>query len=305
MNLINPKVTVRMPAYNHEAYVEQAILSIMNQTYQDFELIVIDDGSTDRTPKILERLSREHGFSYERQENLGVCRTLNKLIGLAKGEYMTGCASDDFWPPTRLEEQVAALDANPDSALVHGIVVSVDIDGEERPGTEFPFKRLADGCQAYMQLLRRKRDYFAGTIMVRKTVYELVGGYDENIKVEDLDWILRVTRRFAIKACNCEWMYYRQHGENWTATVSGIRRILESECKVILKQGVRYGAILLYSRLPVWFWFDIRAGSKRRFLYLILLPLYFLNKSYLYNFSLVLFGENLTQRLKRCKKWCV
>ena len=291
-----------MSAYNHEAYVEQAILSIVNQTYQDFELIVIDDGSIDRTPEILERLSREHGFHYERQENMGVCRTLNKLIGLGKGEYMTGCASDDFWPLTRLEEQVAALDANPDSALVHGIVISVDLDGAERPGTKFPFERLADGSNAYMQLLRRKRDYFAGTIMVRRSIYEVVGGYDEDIKVEDQDWILRVTRRCAIKACNCEWMYYRQHGENWTATALGIGRILESERKVIAKQGLRYGAILLYSRLPVWFWFDIRVGSNRRFLYLILLPLYLLNKNYLHNFLSVILGSSITQRLKQCKK---
>ena len=107
MNLVDPMVTVLVPAYNHEKYVEQTILSIVNQTYQDFELIVIDDGSSDQTPEILERLSQEHGFYFERQENMGVTKTLNKIISKAKGQYIVGCASDDAMPRNRLEIQDA------------------------------------------------------------------------------------------------------------------------------------------------------------------------------------------------------
>ncbi len=115
-------VSVIMSAYNHAAYVEQAIESILAQTYDNFELLVIDDGSSDDTAAIIEKLSRTHGFYFKRQENRGLPVTLNELVQISSGDYITACASDDFWPSTRLDEQVSLLVNNPEYDIVHSDV---------------------------------------------------------------------------------------------------------------------------------------------------------------------------------------
>jgi alpha-1,3-rhamnosyltransferase len=296
MNLDNPKVTVRMSAYNHEQYVEQAILSIVNQTFQDFELLVIDDGSSDRTPEIIERLSKEYGFYYERQENMGVVRTLNKLVGMAKGEYMTGCASDDFWPLTRLEEQVAALDENPDAALVHGIPAIVDGAGNITTDRRYGLEQMLDGEGSFKDMLWRRKKFQTTTIMIRVSVCRELGGYDEAIGVEDVDWMLRVTRSYPVKAINHVWSYYRKHGENWTMTQAGAKSLIRAECQVASKLGIPAGWIFRFSGLPVWFLIARRSDLPSRYAYLFLLPLYFWKKSFVKNWIAVILGENLMRK---------
>lgn len=296
MNLKNPKVTVRMSAYNHEAYVEQAILSIRNQTYQDFELIVIDDGSSDRTPEILERLSREHGFYYERQQNMGLVRTLNKITPMARGEYLTGCASDDFWPPTRLEEQVGALDANPDSALVHGIPAIVDESGNIIKDARYQLEHMLDGADAFRDMIWQRKKFQTTTVMIRLSVCRELGGYDETIAVEDVEWMLRVTRSYPVKAIDCVWSYYRKHGENWTMTKAGAKKLIRAECQVATKLGIPAGWIFRFSGLPVWFLIARRSDLPSRYAYLFLLPLYFWKKSFVKNWIAVLLGENLIRK---------
>ena len=110
-------VSVIIPAYNHEQFVQETILSIIAQTYKNIELIVIDDGSKDNTwNKINElksdceqRFTRVH---FETQENRGTCNTLNKLISLTKGDYVYFIASDDLAKPQAIEKQIIAITKN-------------------------------------------------------------------------------------------------------------------------------------------------------------------------------------------------
>ena len=89
-------VSIIIPCYNHINYVEESILSVLGQSYSDIELIVIDDGSTDGSAELLERLSREYKFRLYIQENCGLTETLNKAIfGYAKGDFIQLLASDD------------------------------------------------------------------------------------------------------------------------------------------------------------------------------------------------------------------
>jgi len=301
MNSKNPKVTVRMSAYNHEQYVEQAILSIVNQTYQDFELLVIDDGSSDSTPAIIERLSKQYGFYYERQENMGLVRTLNKLVGMAKGEYMTGCASDDFWPLTRLAEQVAALDENPAAALVHGVPAIVDDAGNIAKERRYGLEQMLDGDSAFKDMLWRRKKFQTTTIMIRVSVCRELGGYDENIGVEDVDWMLRVSRSYPVKAIDRVWSYYRKHGENWTMTPTGAHKLIRAERQVARKLGGWAGCIFAFARVPSWLLLERRAQSGRRFLYLLLLPFYFWSKLFVFNFLAVVCGEERACLLLRRK----
>ncbi|HAV13201.1 MAG TPA: hypothetical protein DCX06_06895 [Opitutae bacterium] len=285
-----PRVTVLMSAYNHEKYVEQAIRSVVNQTFQDFELIVIDDGSSDSTPEILNRLSEEYSFYFERQENAGLTPTLNKLNRMARGTCITGCASDDFWPPTRLEEQVAVLDAHPDVAFVHGVPSEVNEDGDVVVERCFKLDQMLDGDSAFEDLIWLRKRFQTTTHMMRRIVWEELGGYDETIEVEDVDWMLRVTRNYKVMAVDKVWNYYRKHGDNWTMSKSGADKLIRSEQKVARKLGLRYGMPFLFRRIPSWLLICRRSGNPRGYRYLWLILFFFWHRAFLRDFCLIVSG---------------
>ena len=108
-----PLVSVLLPSYNHARFVESAVRSVMEQQGVSFELIVIDDGSTDDSPQILEALQKELGFRYIHRENRGLVRTLNELLSLANGKYFCSFSSDDRMAPGRLAVQSAYLESHP------------------------------------------------------------------------------------------------------------------------------------------------------------------------------------------------
>ena len=114
MNIEKPKVSLIMKVYNGEAYLKEAINSILNQTYQDFEFIIIDDGSFDRSPDIVRQYTDERIRFLQNEQNMGLCATQNKAIQAARGEYIAVMDCDDISYKTRLEKQVAFLDTNPE-----------------------------------------------------------------------------------------------------------------------------------------------------------------------------------------------
>lgn len=128
-----PLVSVIVSAYNHEKYVQDTIKSIIDQTYQNIELIIIDDGSKDNTYKKIKekqeicqkRFSR---FVLQIQQNCGISMTLNKAIALCKGKYIAGIASDDIFLPTCIEEQVRLMEQNP--KLVQTLPDNIAIDSQ-------------------------------------------------------------------------------------------------------------------------------------------------------------------------------
>src|ERR1051326_243987 len=104
----NPTVSVVMPVYNGENYLRSAIESVLSQTFQDFEIIVIDDGSKDSTPAIAQ--SYGDRVRYVRQENAGVAAAVNHGIAVARGRYFAWLSHDDFYAPEKLAAQVRALE---------------------------------------------------------------------------------------------------------------------------------------------------------------------------------------------------
>ena len=110
MNKILPLVSVIVPCYNHEKYVEETIESIVNQTYENIELIVIDDGSKDASPQIIEELSKKYNFKFIHRSNKGLSATLNEGIRLSQGKYISVCASDDKLKLDKIEKQVKFME---------------------------------------------------------------------------------------------------------------------------------------------------------------------------------------------------
>lgn len=110
----NPRVTVLMAVYNGEAYLSEAIDSILRQTFQDFEFLIVDDASTDQSLKIIQAQGNPSIRLVCNDENLGLAASLNRGLDLARGEYVARMDCDDVSLPTRLAKQVAFLDTNPD-----------------------------------------------------------------------------------------------------------------------------------------------------------------------------------------------
>lgn len=108
----NPLITIITPTYNHEKFIGQCIESVLSQTYPHWEMIIIDDGSTDKTPDIIIKYKDER-IKYIKQDNVGIYnlqKTYNKALMLAKGELIAILEGDDFWPPDKLQRQISAFD---------------------------------------------------------------------------------------------------------------------------------------------------------------------------------------------------
>jgi hypothetical protein len=191
-----PRVSVVIGSYNGERFLRPAIESILNQTFRDFELIVIDDCSTDSTLQILEAFRDERMRVVRNQRNLGIAETFNNGIAVAGGEYVALQDHDDVSLPTRLECQVAFLDRHAQVGMVGSDCNIIDEAGTISPG--WPVKY--DDTQLKWALLWRC-PFFHTSVMVRRRDIEEVGGYSSDPEyrfAEDYDLMSRVAIRHAV-----------------------------------------------------------------------------------------------------------
>jgi len=126
-----PLVSVIIPSYNHEKYVSEAIQSVLDQTYQDFEIIITDDGSTDNTVKKIQKFNDHRIKLFVFKKNQGACVAANNCIRRSRGEYIAMLSSDDVFLPGKLEKQVEFLDMNPDCMAVFSYVTTIDENGDD------------------------------------------------------------------------------------------------------------------------------------------------------------------------------
>ena len=134
-----PRVSVVMPVYNSEKYVKDAIESILQQTYKDLEIIVINDCSKDKSAEVIKQIEDDRIVFVNNEENKGFLYGLNLGISLAKGEYIARLDDDDIAYPTRIEKQVKFLDQHKDVVLL-GTGIDYLIDGKKEPTKEIPIK---------------------------------------------------------------------------------------------------------------------------------------------------------------------
>lgn len=125
-----PLVSVLIPLYNHESFVEFAIESVMNQTYKNVELIVINDGSVDNSDEKIKDLLKKYNFEYHQQENKGLIFTIEKLRSLAQGKYISLLASDDAFVHNKIEILVNYLENNPQYAMVYSNMYFMNIENQ-------------------------------------------------------------------------------------------------------------------------------------------------------------------------------
>jgi alpha-1,3-rhamnosyltransferase len=219
-----------MPSFNHIAYVEKAIASVVAQSHEAVQLVVVDDGSTDGSVELLRSLSAKHGFTLICQENAGVCKTLNRGVReAAKGEFIALLASDDFWHPDKLRLQLEALAASPGSEFCFS--QAREFRDEEEAGRIFP-RKCYTGKIVNKVFLRQHVP--AGTILFSRKLYDVLDGFDESLKEEDWDFVIRSAAATPFAAVDAPLLNYRAHAAN-TMRTRNSHAIFHQKAKILSK----------------------------------------------------------------------
>ncbi len=210
---LRPKVSVIIATYNRSHFVCEAIESVLNQTFQDFEIIVIDDGSIDNTKQVLEKYGSH--IQYIFQENKGRAEARNTGIKNAKCEYIAFLDDDDIWLPNKLEKQVIFLDSHPDIELVYTFTEVVDEGGrllEEETKNHLKLYKKAMKIGYTYEGMSRLCVMFLSTVVVRKKCFDKVGIFDSSIPAfEDWDLYLRIALYYRIGTIPEPLVKYRFH----------------------------------------------------------------------------------------------
>jgi glycosyltransferase involved in cell wall biosynthesis len=190
------KVSVVMAVFNGEKYLREAIESILNQTLRDFEFIIVDDGSNDGTPGILREYKEKDNRIkiITNKENIGLTKSLNKAIKVAKGEYIARQDADDISLPERLEKQVDFLDKNRNVGVVGTFYYEINKEGKVIGRKTFPCDN-----ERLRKSLIKYNPFFHGSVMIRKEVFLKVGLYNENFKkAQDYEFWFRVANFYKL-----------------------------------------------------------------------------------------------------------
>ena len=247
-----PLVSVVIPSYNHACYITQAITSVLTQGYPKVELIVIDDGSTDESPAIIASLARQHGFRFVQQSNHGVSHALNHAIrNYSTGEYIAVLASDDYMHPEKIQKQIACLRQLPHSQLCFTQAVEFDTE-QKRPLRIFP-QRNFQGDMLKRIFLRQP--YAAGSILFTRSLFEKLNGYDENIRLEDWDFLIRAAAQTHFSGVYQPLCYYRSHPLNTFKTISR-REIYKEKKQLLLKNRHLVSPLILARSLLAHYVYD-------------------------------------------------
>ncbi len=223
-----PLISVIVPTYNYAHFIGDCLESIFSQTYKDFEVIVVDDGSTDGTAEILQEYKEKIRYIY--QENRGLPSARNTGIQSSHGKFLAFLDSDDLWLPYKLEEQIRILGDDADMGIIFSDasafnergVIRESILKEEKICTGFCFERLFMGNYLVMP-----------TVMIRKNCLEKSGIFDESLTaVEDYDLWLRISLFYKIGFVDKVLAMYRVHPSNMSRDFC---RLLDNEIRVIKK----------------------------------------------------------------------
>jgi glycosyltransferase involved in cell wall biosynthesis len=203
-----PKVSVLLPVYQGDRYLRTAIESILSQTFTNFELIIIDDASTDQSTEIIGSFHDPRIRFAQNDVNLGLIATLNRAIELARGEYIARMDQDDISLPERLARQVAFMDSRPE--LAASGTWATDIDEE---GKVLGDRRLAVGAQMLYGYWWPTPIIHPSAIIRRSLLGNL--RYDSDaLHCEDYDLWLRLRQKYALDNLGEHLMLYRVHGES-------------------------------------------------------------------------------------------
>ncbi len=203
-------VDVIIPAFNGAKYLPAALESVASQTFDDWRILLVDDGSTDNTAEVVDPFLERFGsrMTYIKQNNRGLPAARNTAIRASTGEFLALLDADDVWLPCRLSESVKTLKERPQAGLAYGLITSIDQDGN--PGKTFLGNpRYAEGHIA-PHIYMKKVDLPCPTITFRRQCLDEIGIFDETMRAtEDRDLWLRIALRYEVAFVPKVLAYYR------------------------------------------------------------------------------------------------
>jgi glycosyltransferase involved in cell wall biosynthesis len=207
-----PTISVVMPVRNAEAWLAQAIESVLVQTFADFELIVVDDGSTDASPEIISALSRRDSRirAVRQPQPEGLVSALNMALGLARGELLARLDADDVALPERLAQQVRCFDEQPSLVLLGSWSERID-EGDRHIG----YTRPETNPERLAEMLQKSNPFVHSSVMMRTALTQKIGGYrNAFLGAEDADLWLRLSEHGVVANLPQILVCYRVHGGN-------------------------------------------------------------------------------------------
>lgn len=249
------KVSIIIPAYNAALFIEETVQTVLTQTYSNIELIIVNDGSTDNTLKLLKHIEElDVRVKIITKKNSGVCDSRNKGLEIASGSFITFLDADDLWEPTFLEKTIILFDSNKNINAVYSKAQLINEKSEKLNSfiEATTIKNTGD-------ILEWKNGYIAsmGCTIYRKSTVDSVGMFDKNLSTAaDQDFHLRIAKITPIVALNEILFYYRIHENNMHQNI----KVMEKDHIYVFKKAE---ALNLYDS----FWHKQKCFSK---LYLIL-----------------------------------
>ena len=231
-----PLVSVLIPAFNHESFVQRCLDSVLEDPYPAKEIVIIDDGSTDHTGERIAHWVAAHGAEIRvefvrREENRGIAATLNELAARSHGEFLRIGASDDYLLPGGLEAQVRYLMSHKNKGAVIGDSIVIDGEGNRLHDSGMcdlhgADKRLYDSSDGIRRAVIGHWAVGGPVTLLRKSVLETVARWTEGLRIDDWDMFLRLAARDALGFIDVTVCAYRLHGANFSKTRHTATRIV-------------------------------------------------------------------------------
>jgi len=268
-----PSISVLMPVYNAERYLADAVNSILKQTFTDFELIIINDGSTDESLNILQTYAQQDDrIRLVSRENRGLVETLNEGLNLCNAPLIARMDADDISLPERFYEQISFLNKHPQCVLVGSRVIIIDADNDEicEMGDYFDHKDIDNG------LLNGKGQLvYHPSVMFTKEAIVKVGGYRNAYpQVEDLDLFIRLAEIGELANIKYPLLKYREHfnkvgyvfREQQSKQIRDVLKSAHSRRGLKSKENINsfsFNVVNKASRFNVWSWWALKAGNLK------------------------------------------
>lgn len=257
-NKDSPLVSVVIPCYNHQDYVQQTIQSVIAQDYLNIELIIIDDGSSDScVSKIKEMISlcekRFKRFEFRNRPNKGLCATLNEALEWCQGEYLSTIASDDIWFPYKTSKQIKLFleSKNHNIAAITGEMIFINANGKNNNRSSFVPPK--EKYYSFLDIYHGNSRINAPTAMIRMHCVKEAGGYNTDVIIEDFYMWLAITKlHYQILAVDDIYAQYRIHSNNTFSKIQLMHDSTKRIRKIFMPNESEYRAAIKSSNLRMF-----------------------------------------------------
>ncbi|WP_338792482.1 glycosyltransferase [Bernardetia sp. MNP-M8] len=221
-------VSIICLCYNHSNFIEEALYSIFNQTYKNWELIIVNDASTDNSKEIIDKIVKNNPLqnlqTIHLEHNKGNCAAFNEGFRISKGRYIIDLAADDKFEIDKLEKQVKILesaDTQTGVCFTNATLINEEVDENSNKLGNYYFdwyKKLPKDGFIFKELIRAGGMICSPTMLIKREVLEELGGYDESLSYEDYDFWVRSSRKWKYIFLNENLTFYRKTNHSHSST---------------------------------------------------------------------------------------